>query len=86
MMARQAKANPFEWGIDISVRQVNALLSDANDVFLTEKGQLRVTGLQVSRYIKVDDCGECHQGENGYVTQIGNDWLAWLASTGRKQA
>jgi len=37
-----------EWGVDISVGQVNALLSGANDVFLTEKDQLLVTGLQVS--------------------------------------
>jgi len=45
MMARQAKTNPCEGGIDISVVQVNALLSDANDVYLIEKDQLLVTGL-----------------------------------------
>jgi len=73
-----------EWGIDISVGQVNALLSGANDVFLSEKDQLLVTGLQVSRYITVDDSGARHQGDNGYVTQIGNDWFAWFASTGSK--
>ena len=44
-----------EWGIDISVGQINALLSGANDEFLTEKDQLLVTGLQVSRYLTVDD-------------------------------
>ena len=70
-----------EWGIDISVGQINALLSGANDEFLTEKDQLLVTGLQVSRYLTVDDSGARHQGENGYVTQIGNDWFA---STGSK--
>jgi hypothetical protein len=73
-----------EWGIDISVGQVNALLSGANDVFLREKDQLLVTGLQVSGYITVDDSGARHQGDNGYVTQIGNDWFAWFASTGSK--
>ena len=73
-----------EWGIDISVGQVNALLSGANDVFLSEKDQLLVTALQVSRYITVDDSGARHQGDNGYVTQIGNDWFAWFASTGSK--
>jgi hypothetical protein len=73
-----------EWGIDISVGQVNALLSDANDVFLSEKDQLLVTALQVSRYITVDDSGARHQGDNGNVTQIGKDWFAWFASTGSK--
>ena len=73
-----------EWGIDVSVGQINALLSDANDEFLTEKDQLLVTGLQISRYITVDDSGARHQGDNGYVTQIGNDWFAWFASTGSK--
>jgi hypothetical protein len=62
-----------EWGVDISVGQVNALLGGTNDVLLTEKDQLLVTGLEVSRYITVDDSGARHQGENGYVTQIGND-------------
>jgi hypothetical protein len=73
-----------EWGIDLSVGQVNALLSGATDEFLVEKDQLLVTGLQVSGYITVDDSGARHQGENGYVTQIGNDWFAWFASTGSK--
>ncbi len=73
-----------EWGIDVSVGQINALLSGANDEFLTEKDQLLVTGLAVSRHITVDDSGARHRGNNGYVTQIGNDWFAWFASTGSK--
>ena len=73
-----------EWGIDISAGQIDALLSGANDAFLAEKDQLLVTGLEVSRYITVDDSGARHQGHNGYVTQIGNDWFAWFASTGSK--
>ncbi len=73
-----------EWGIDLSVGQINALLSGANEAFLTEKDQLLVTGLEVSGHITVDDSGARHQGENGYVTQIGNDWFAWFASTGSK--
>ena len=73
-----------EWGIDVSVGQINALLSGANDEFLTEKDQLLVTGLALSRHITVDDSGARHRGDNGYVTQIGNDWFAWFASTGSK--
>ncbi len=73
-----------EWGIDVSVGQINALLSAANEEFLTEKDQLLVTGLAVSRHITVDDSGARNRGENGYVTQIGNDWFAWFTSTGSK--
>jgi len=73
-----------EWDIDISVGQIDALLSGNNDGFLAEKDQLLVTGLAVSRCITVDDSGARHQGNNGYVTQIGNDWFAWFASTGSK--
>jgi hypothetical protein len=72
------------WGIDISVGQIDALLSHANDAFLAEKDQLLIAGLEVSRYITVDDSGARHQGNNGYVTQIGNDWFAWFASTASK--
>ena len=73
-----------EWGIDISVGQINALLSGANAGFFEEKDQLLVTSLEVSRHITVDDSGARHRGHNGYVTQIGNDWFAWFASTGSK--
>ena len=73
-----------EWGIDISVGQINALLSGANAGFFAEKDQLLVTSLEVSRHITVDDSGARHRGHNGYVTQIGNDWFAWFESTGSK--
>lgn len=73
-----------EWGVDISVGQINALLSGANAEFFAEKDQLLVTSLEVSRHITVDDSGARHQGHNGYVTQIGNDWFAWFASTASK--
>jgi hypothetical protein len=73
-----------EWGIDISVGQIDALLSGANAGFFAEKDPLLVTGLEVSRHITVDDSGARHRGHNGYVTQIGNDGFAWFASTGSK--
>ena len=73
-----------EWGIDISVGQVDALLSGDSEEFLAEKDHLLVTGLEVSRFITVDDSGARHQGNNGYVTQIGNELFAWFASTGSK--
>ena len=32
----------------------------------------------------MDDSGARHRGHNGYVTQIGNEWFAWFASTDSK--
>ena len=74
-----------EWGVDISVGQIDALLSGGNAAFCAEKDQLLVTGLQVSPFITVDDSGARHQGHNGYVTQIGNAWFAWFSSTSSKR-
>jgi len=71
--------------VDISVGQVDALLSGHNAAFFAEQDQLLVTGLQVSPLITVDDSGARHQGHNGDVTQIGNAWFAWFSSTSSKR-
>ena len=41
--------------------------------------------MAVSRSIQADDTGARHQGQHGYCTSIGNDLLAWLASTEHKR-
>jgi len=69
------------WGVQISVGQIDALLSEHNESFFDEADQILVTGLEVSSSITVDDSGARHQGKNGYVTQIGNEWFAWFSST-----
>ncbi len=74
----------IEWGIDLSVGQIDALLSGHNEPFFAEKDQLLEVGLEVSSFITVDDSGARHQGRNGYVTQIGNDFFAWFSSTESK--
>lgn len=73
-----------EWDVDISVGQIDALLSRNHEAFFAEKDQILVTGLEVSRSITVDDSATRHQGQNGYVTQIGNAHFAWFASTSSK--
>jgi hypothetical protein len=55
-----------------------------SEAFLAEKDQRLTSGLAVSRWLAVDDSGARHQGRNGDVTQIGNDWFAWFASTESK--
>lgn len=73
-----------EWQVDISVGEINHLLSTGKDAFHQEKNDLLTAGLTVSAYVTVDDSGARHQGKNGYVTHIGNDAFAWFESTGSK--
>lgn len=74
----------LEWGIDISIGQLNRLLIENKDSFHQEKAALLPAGLSVSGYIQVDDTGARHQGKNGYCTFIGNELFSWFESTGSK--
>lgn len=74
----------WEYGIEISAGQLSRLLTEQKEAFHDEKEEMLVTGLQVSRYIQVDDTGARHQGRNGYCTHIGNEWFAWFESTESK--
>ena len=74
----------LEWGIEVSVGQIDARLSGRNEVFFGEKDQLLEVGFEVSSFITVDDSGARHQGRNGYVTHIGHDFFAWFSSTESK--
>ncbi len=73
-----------EFGIDISSRQVNNILTEGNDLFYQEKNEILQSGLKVSSYIQVDDTGAHHAGKSGYCTQIGNEFFAWFQSTESK--
>jgi hypothetical protein len=73
-----------EWGIDISRGTIDALLSADQQEFHAEKDALLKAGLATAPYISADDSGARHQGQNGYVTQIGNPYFAWFASTDSK--
>jgi hypothetical protein len=73
-----------EWGIDISAGQINQLLIADKALFHAEKDAILTSGLSASTYVTVDDSGARHQGKNGYVTQIGNDFFAWFKSTPTK--
>lgn len=73
-----------EWGIDISAGQIDALLQNNKTPFHEEKDSLLSTGLALSSYVTVDDTGARHQGNNGYVTHIGNQYFAWFQSSTSK--
>ena len=49
------------------------MLTWGKEGFFAEKDGLLTTGLAVSPVVTVDDSGARHQGQNGYVTHIGND-------------
>ena len=71
----------LEWGIEISVGQINSILSAKIDVFHTEQASVLGTGLKCSEYVHTDDTGARHSGKNGYCTVIGNEWFTFFAST-----
>ena len=71
----------LEFGIDISTGTINNIITEGNDTFHLEKDQILCTGLEVSRYVHVDDTGARHKGQNGYCTHIGNELFAWFKST-----
>jgi len=70
-----------EWGVDISSGQINALLLDDKTPFHEEKDALLAVGLALSAYVTVDDSSARHQGNNGYVTHIGNQYFASFHSS-----
>jgi hypothetical protein len=49
-----------------------------------EKDALLKSALATASYVTVDDTGARHQGQNGYVTHIGNRDFAWFQSTAGK--
>ena len=73
-----------EVGVEISVGQVNRILTEGQGAFHAEKDAILRAGLAVSRYVNVDDTTARHQGKNGYCTHSGNEFFAWFASTASK--
>jgi hypothetical protein len=73
-----------EWGLDLSVGQIDALLASGQDAFSAEKSSLLKAGLAVSSAITVDDSGARHQGQNGYVTVVSGPTFAWFGSADNK--
>jgi regulator of replication initiation timing len=73
-----------EWGMKISSGQLHRLITKGKEQFHQEKDEILEVGLRVSRHIHVDDTGARHQGKNGYVTHIGNEWFAWFKTTESK--
>lgn len=73
-----------EWGVDLSSGKLSQILIENKERFHQEKNEILRVGLEVSRYVNVDDTGARHQGKNGYCTNIGSELFAWFSSTGSK--
>ncbi|HEX3996875.1 MAG TPA: transposase [Acetobacteraceae bacterium] len=67
-------------GVSISKREIQRLLTDKQDGFLTEARDVLRAGLETSSWISVDDTGARHQAKNGFCTQIGNDCFTWFGT------
>ena len=71
-------------GVSISKRQLQRLLTDRQDDFVTEAQAVLRAGLETSPFVSVDDTGARHAGKNGFCTQIGNDWFTWFGTRSSK--
>src|SRR5689334_2250895 len=71
-------------GVSISKRQVQRLLTDQQEDFVSEAQAVLRAGLETSTYVSTDDTGARHAGKNGVCTQIGNDWFTWFGTRSSK--
>jgi hypothetical protein len=68
------------FGVDISRGQLSRLLTEGQAGFHAEAQALLRAGLEVSRYLNVDDTSARHQGKNGYCLYLGSQYFAWYQS------
>ncbi len=74
----------LELGIDISVGQINRLLTEGHTAFHEEKDSLLPAAREVSTYLNTDDTSARHQGKGGHTLHIGNDLFASFFTTDTK--
>lgn len=70
--------------IEISVGQINRILTERKAAFHQEQQSVLRVGLETAIYIQTDDTGARHQGKNGYCTVIGNNWFTYFSSGASK--
>jgi len=72
------------FGLAISKREVQRLLTEGQARFLDEARDVLRAGLATSPWISVDDTGARHRAVNGFCTQIGNDRVPWFGTRSGK--
>jgi hypothetical protein len=73
-----------ELGVDISVGQVNRLLTEGHEAFCQEKDHLLPAAREVSAFLQTDDTSARHRGKAGHTLHIGNDLFASFFTTDTK--
>src|SRR5689334_226273 len=71
-------------GVSISKRQVQRLLTDKQDAFVSAAQDVLRAGLETSPSVSADETAARHAGKNGFCTQIGNDWFPWVGPRSSK--
>ena len=71
-------------GVSISKRQLVRLLNKNHEAFIAEAQDVLRAGLETSPWVSVDDTGARHAGQNGFCTQIGNEWFTWFRTRSSK--
>lgn len=73
-----------DFGVDISVGQIDRLLTFGHEPFHAEKDQLLPAAREVSAYLHTDDTSAKHQGKPGHTLHIGNEFFASFFTTDTK--
>lgn len=73
-----------EFGIDISVGQIDNILSAAVEEFLPEKEGILEAGKLCSKNLNSDDTSSRHLGKNGFCNVICNELFAYFKTTNSK--
>lgn len=69
------------FGLMISKRQLQRLLTAGHDDFLSESREILRAGLSSAAWVSADDTGARHQVRNAVCTRIGNDHFTWFGTT-----
>lgn len=73
-----------DFGIEISVGQIDRLLTYGHEQFHAEKDQLLPVAREVSAYLQTDDTSAKHCGKPGHTLHIGNEFFASFFTTDTK--
>jgi hypothetical protein len=73
-----------EYGVDISVGQIDNILTQNKDVFHQEAKDILLTGLKIFSEIRTDDTSAPHKNESGYCNCINTDYFTYFKSSNTK--
>lgn len=72
------------YGVDISVGQIDNILTRNKDVFHQEAKEILLTGLKIFPEIRTDDTSAPHKSGSGYCNCINTDYFTYFKSSNTK--